>query len=177
MALMAVLGPDLGRAVFGQEVGEYMTPLAVVMGLSCYCSVLSSVLNGVDQQRAVAAVSLLGGGVQLAFTLVLVPIPGVGMGGYVAGAMVSTALELVLCLWLTVRVTGLKLRLFQWMTAPGLAAMLAALNANLLLHFLKDSGLSPLCAGLIAMVFAILLYLAAFSAQGVRLREILRVKW
>jgi O-antigen/teichoic acid export membrane protein len=177
MALMAVLGADLGYAMFGQDVGEYLTPLAVVMGMSCYCSVLSSVLNGIGQQRAVAVISLLGGVVQLAFTLALVPLPGVGMDGYVAGALVSTALELILCLWLTVRRTGLTPRLFQWLTAPGLSALLAALNANLLLQILKNNGLSPLCAGLSALAFALVLYLSALHAQGVRWREMLRVKW
>ena len=49
------------------------------------------------------------------------------MGGYVAGAVVSTALELGLCLWQTVRATGLEIQPFQWMAAPGLSALLAHL--------------------------------------------------
>ncbi|WP_243149392.1 oligosaccharide flippase family protein, partial [Colidextribacter sp. OB.20] len=104
MALMVVVGPDLGRAMFHQEgVGEHLIPLACVMAMSCYCSVLCAALNGVGRQRAVAAISLLGGAVQLAFTLALVPLPGVGMRGYVAGAVASTALELGLCLRQLVR--------------------------------------------------------------------------
>lgn len=109
---------------------------------------LAAVLNGVGRQKEVAAVSLLGGGVQLACTLVLIPLPGLGMKGYVAGALVSTALELVLCLSLVLRHTGLRPQLFRWMTAPGLASLLAALNTNLLLRYLKASGLPPLWAGL-----------------------------
>ena len=46
------------------------------------------------------------------------------MGGYVAGAVVSTALELGLCLWQAVRATGLEIQPFQWMAAPGLSALL-----------------------------------------------------
>ena len=178
MSLMVVLGPDLGRAMFAQEgVGAYLLPLAATMALSCYCSVLGSILNGVGRQKAVAAVSLLGGGMQLAFTLALVPLPGVGMGGYVAGALASTVLEVVLCLWLVVRHTGLRLRLFQWLTAPGLASLLSALVTNLLFRYVKDSGIPPLPAGLACLCFAAVLYLAALSAQGVRLRDVLRVRW
>ena len=71
MALMVVLGPDLGRLMFKQDgVGEHLIPLAVTTAMSCYCSVLAAVLNGVGRQKEVAAVSLLGGGVQLACTLV-----------------------------------------------------------------------------------------------------------
>ena len=168
MSLMAVLGPDLGRLLFGQEqAGAYLLPLAVTMALSCYCSVLACVLNGVGQQPAVAAVSLLGGGIQLLFTFLLVPLPGVGMAGYVAGAALSTGMETLLCLWLVVRRTGLKLCLFRWLTAPGLAALLSSLTANLLLRYLKDSGLDTLPALAAALLFALVLYAAALSAQGI----------
>ena len=57
------------------------------------------------------------------------------MGGYVAGALASALLEGVLCLWFALRATGLKLQLFQWLTAPGLASLLAALTSNLLLRY------------------------------------------
>ena len=92
MAWMTVVGPALGRLLFGRPVDGYLLPLAAVMALSCFCSVLGAILNGVGRQGTVAAISLLGGGVQLALTLVLVPLPGVGMGGYVAGALVSAGL-------------------------------------------------------------------------------------
>ncbi|MCI8421980.1 MAG: oligosaccharide flippase family protein [Lawsonibacter sp.] len=177
MAWMAVLGPDLGQTMFHQEgVGEYRIPLAAMMAMSCFCSVLASTLNGVGRQREVAAVSLLGGGTQLVFTLLLVPLPGVGMGGYVAGAVVSTALETGLCLALVARHTGLRLQFFQWLTAPGLAALLSALTANLLLRNLKERGLPPLAACAAVLLFALVLYLTALAAQGVRLGQILRVK-
>ena len=178
MALMVVVGPDLGRAMFHQEgVGEFLIPLACVMAMSCFCSVLCASLNGVGRQRTVAAISLLGGVVQLGFTLALVPLPGVGMGGYVAGAVVSTALELGLCLRQLARSVGLKIQPFQWLTAPGLAALLAGLTGNLLFRVLKDSGLDPVPAGLSTLVFFLVLYLAALQAQGVQAREVLRLDW
>ncbi|WP_251317824.1 oligosaccharide flippase family protein [Flintibacter muris] len=178
MALMVVVGPDLGRAMFHQDgVGDYLIPLACVMAMSCGTSVLASSLNGIGRQRTVAAISLLGGAVQLGFTLALVPLPGVGMGGYVAGAVVSTALELGLCLWQTVRATGLEIQPFQWMAAPGLSALLAGLTGNLLFRVLKDSGLSPVSAGLGTVLFALILYLAALQAQGVKVWETLRLDW
>ena len=178
MALMVVVGPDLGRAMFHQDgAGDYLIPLACVMAMSCFCSVLCASLNGVGRQRAVAAISLAGGAVQLIFTLALVPLPGVGMAGYIAGAVVSTALELGLCLHQLVRATGLEVRPFQWLTAPGLAALLAGLTGNLLFQYLRDSGLPPVSAGLGTLAFALVLYLAALQAQGVRALDILRLDW
>ena len=164
--------------MFHQEgVGEYLIPLAVTVAMNCYCSVLAASLNGVGRQRTVAAISLTGGVVQLGFTLALVPLPGVGMAGYVAGAAAASALELGLCLWQAVRSSGLAVRPFQWLTAPGLAALLAALTGNLLFRYLKDAGLSPVPAGLGTLAFALVLYLAALQAQGVKAREVLRLDW
>lgn len=178
MSIMVVLGPDLGRLLFAQNgVGEYLLPLAVTMALSCYCSVLGSVLNGVGHQKAVATVSLLGGGIQLIFTLALVPLPGIGMEGYVAGALISTIFEVILCFYFVARHTKLKLQFFQWLAAPGLASLLAALTTNLLFRSLKDSGLSLLPSGLAALLFALILYLSALHAQGVHLRAMLHIRW
>jgi len=172
MAVMTVLGPDLGLLLFHQEgVGTYLLPLALTMALSCFCSVLCGVLSGVGRQRAVAVVSLAGGGIQLTFTFLL--IPWVGMGGYAAGALVCALVETALCLWLVVKHTGLRIQVFPWLTAPGLAALLAGLTANLLLHRLKDMGLEALPADLAALVFALVLYLAALHGQGVSLTEAL----
>lgn len=177
MALMTVIGSDLGELMFRQDgVGEYLVPLAVVMVLSCYESTLGAVLSGVGRQGLVALISILCGGVQLAFTVAAVPLPGVGMGGYVAGALVSTLLGLALCAWMAARHTGLKLQLFQWLTAPGLAALLMALCSNLLFRALKDSGVSLPWACLGCAGFGGVLYLAALSAQGVRLRELFRLR-
>ena len=177
MALMVVLGPDLGQLLFGQgDVGEHLAPLALTMALSCYCSVLGAVLNGTGHQRSVAMVSLLGGGIQLLFTLALVPLPGVGMRGYVAGSVISTLLEVVLCLRLVIRYTDLKVRLFAWLGAPGLSALLAALTTNLLFRSLKDAGLGVLPAGLSGLVFALVLYVAALYGQGIDLAGVFRFR-
>ena len=40
-----------------------------------------------------------------------------------------------------------------------------------------SSGLAPVPAGLITLAFALVLYLAALQAQGVRAREVLRLDW
>ena len=177
MGMMAVLGPDLGTFLFGQEkVGEHLVPLAAAMALSCYQSTFGAALNGIGRQGSVAWISILCDGVQLAFTAGLVARPGIGMGGYVLGTLVTSALGLALCAWQVVRATGLRLRLFQWATAPGLAALLMALVTNLIYRVLRDSGL-PLPHSLAAaLLFGGVLYLAALNAQGVHLRELFRLQ-
>ena len=177
MGMMTVLGPDLGTLLFGQEkVGEHLIPLAAAMALSCYQSTFGAALNGIGRQGGAAWISILCDGVQLAFTAVLVARPGVGISGYVLGTLVTAALGLALCAWQVVRATGLKLKLFQWATAPGLAALLMALVTNLLYQVLRDSGLSLPHSLTAALLFGGVLYLAALNAQGVHLRELFHLK-
>lgn len=172
MALMTVFGPDLGLLLFRQAgVAQHLLPLACVMGMSCFCSVLASALNSVGQQKTVAVISLLGGGIQLLFTLALVPHPAWGVRGYVAGALVSTLAELLLLLLRLCRRSGLRPDFYRWLVAPGLAALLSALIANLLLNFLKNGGLPFFAAAPGTLVFALLLYLCALHAQGIPVRD------
>lgn len=55
---------------------------------------------------SVAWISILCDVVQLAFTAGLVARPGIGMGGYVLGTLVTSALGLALCAWQVVRATA-----------------------------------------------------------------------
>ena len=177
MGMMAVLGEELGVLLFRQEaVGEYLLPLAAATALSCYQAILGASLNGVGRQGTVAWISLVCDGVQLAFTACLVGVPSVGMGGFVTGMLVSTALGLVLCAWRLRAFTGLSLRLFRWVTAPGLAALLSALVTNLLFQVLRDSGVPALWHIPGALAFGLVLYIAALSAQGVPLRGLFRLE-
>ena len=176
-ALLVVVGPTLGSLLFKDpRVGEYMLPLAVGTLLCCYQSVLASALNGVGRQNAAARNAILCGGVQLLFTWFTVGIPGVGLKGYIAGFLVSSVLGLVLNLASTVRATGLRVRPFEWLVSPVLAAVLTGLCVNLLFRCLTDRGAALSVAVGGCVVFGAVEYLAALQAQGVRLRVLFRVR-
>jgi len=177
MALMVVLGPDIGAVLFREEtVGQYIVPLSVGVLLSCYQSVLSCALNGIGRQPAAAGCSIACGAVQLGCTWFLMGIPGMGLKGYVAGAVASAALGVVLCYCLTARATGLKLQIFQWCTAPALSAVLTGLTVNLLFPVLRNAGLAGAPAVLACLAFGLTLYLAALSAQGVHPFRLFRLR-
>ena len=177
MSLLAAVGPDLGAALFGEPAaGRYILPLAAGVALSCYQSVLASALNGLGRPQAAARNAILSGAAELAAVWVLMGLPGLGLGGYAAGFVLSAALGLALN-WLAVRrACGLRPRLFQGLVAPGLAALLAGLTANLLRRALSDAGLDPLAGAAACLVFGGVLYLAALQAQGVDLRKIFRLR-
>ena len=175
MAMMVVLGPDLAVLMFGEkEAGEFLLPLALAVVFSAYNGVFSGVLNGVGKQGESALISLLCDGVQLAFVFT-VALPGIGISGFVAGTLISSMLGAVLCARRAVKGTGTQLPVFQCLTAPGLAALLMGLTANLLFRYLKDSGLNVVPAGCAVLIYGAILYLAALQAQGVSLREVFRL--
>lgn len=168
MALLVVLGPTIGVYLFREPtVGHYILPLAVGMLLSCYQAVLGGALNGLGQQFASARNSILSGALQLACTWLLMGLPGVGLSGYVAGFVASSALGLLLNWRKIAKVTGLRPKLFSWCTAPALASLLTALVTRLLFRVLLDAGAKGSAAVLACLLFGTVLYLAALLAQGV----------
>lgn len=175
MALLVVLGPSIGKLLFGEPTaGNFILPLSVGVLLSCYQSVLSTALNGIGRQRTSARNSLLCSAIQLAITYVTVGRPQVGLKGYVAGFVITSALG-VLLNWLCVAgSTGLRPRIFAWLTAPALAALLSGLCSNLLFHYLLDRGLASVLSAGSCVAFGAVLYLAALQAQGVTIIHLFR---
>ena len=177
MAILVVLGPEIGRFLFREPtVGRFILPLSVGVLLSCYQAVLSGALNGVGKQQAAARNSILCGLVQLGCTYFLMGLPGVGLSGYVAGVVISSALG-VLINWAAVsRATGLRPSLYRWLTAPALASVLMGLCSNLLFRVLLDAGLDGSLAVSACLIFSCVLYLCALSAQGVRASTLFRLR-
>ncbi|MCD7829558.1 MAG: polysaccharide biosynthesis C-terminal domain-containing protein, partial [Clostridiales bacterium] len=168
LGLLVPLSGDMGRVLFREErVGLYILPLAAAVALSAYESVLSTVLNGAGKQSTSAAISLLCGLLQLAFTWF-----GVGRYGFpafLAGMLTASALGVLLRLEVTVRATGLSLDWFAAFVGPALAAVLSGLCVNLLYQALQRNGTSDGASLLICVPAGLALYFLTLRAQGVRI--------
>ncbi len=166
-SLLAVLASPLARTLFREETaGQFAAPLALAVALSCLESVLAFCLNGLGRQTTTARNSLICGGVQLLLTWWRMGLPGVGLQGYVEAVLISTVLGVALHWHSLRRAIGLRPRLFRWLVAPGLSALLAGLCANLLFPVLTAAGLGEGPACLLCLFFGLLLYLSALLAQG-----------
>jgi len=100
MTVMVLFGEKLALLLYHRaDAAQYLLPLAAAMGINCCVSVLATALNSIGKQKTVACISLTGGGVQVVCTFFLTGLPGVEMGGFVAGVVLSAALELILCLF------------------------------------------------------------------------------
>lgn len=172
MALLTVLGPAVGRAMFREPtVGEFMFPLAVGTLLSCYQSVLSGALNGLSLQGKSARNAIVSDVVQLAFTWFTVA--RWGLAGFAAGYVLSSLAGMALNLASVLRATGLRPRLFRWFVRPLLAALLMGLWCSLFFRLLLDGGIPGGWACLLCALLGIVLYAAALLAQGLSLTDYL----
>ena len=166
MALLTVIGPTIGRAMFRDErVGELILPLAVGTLLGCWQSVLSGALNGLGLQGRAARSAILSDAAQLAFTFFAVP--RWGLAGFAAGFVVSGVVGAGLNLASVLRATGLRPRIFRWFVRPGLAAVFMGLWCNLLFRIMLDAGCLRGWAALACAALGVVLYAAALLAQGV----------
>lgn len=156
-ALLVTLGPDLGQFLFQNEgVGELILPLSMGVVLSSYESVLASVLNGIGRQSWSAAISLLCGALQLAFTCL-----GQGLDGFLLGVIVTSLLGVILRLMLAAKWTDLQLNLFQSFSAPALGALLSGLCVRLLYLAMGSRGCGALVTLISCAVVGLFLYLTA----------------
>lgn len=166
-ALLAVVGPPLGRALFREpSVGLFAAPLALGVVLTCFESVLAGCLNGLGKQTLAARNGLICGAIQLLLTWWRMGLPRVGLRGYVEALLVSTLLGVWLNGRALHRAIDLPCQWFHWLVAPGLSALLAGLCANLLFPILTRSGLGEGAGAAVCLGFGALLYLSAMAAQG-----------
>lgn len=165
MALLAVVGPTIGRAMFRDDrVGELILPLAVGTLLGCWQSVLSGALNGLGLQAKGARNAILSDAVQLAFTFFAVP--RWGLPGFAAGFVVSGIVGAGLNLASVLRAAELRARWFRWFGRPLLAAVFMGLWCHLFFRVMLDAGCGQGWSALACAALGLVLYAAALLAQG-----------
>ncbi|MDD4715089.1 MAG: oligosaccharide flippase family protein [Oscillospiraceae bacterium] len=169
LAILLIVGPTLGQVLFLEPmVGDYLPALSIGVLFSCYQSVLGNALYGIGRQNAATVCSLVCDAVQLAFTYFGTSIPGVGLYGFIAGFVVSSAAGAVFNAVYFMRVTGMRPCYFTWIVSPGLSTILTFLCGRLLFQVLQDRGLAPMPSVLAVLLFGVILYLSALYTQGVR---------
>ena len=166
--LLAVLAPPLGRLLFREpDAGAFAIPLAISVALGCFEGVLHASLNGLGHQAAASRYILISGAVQLAITWYRMGLPGVGLRGYVEGLLLSTLLAVWLNGQRVAKLVALRLKLFPWLIAPGLAALLAALCTRLLYIRILADGTTEGVACLVCLGIGTLIAGCTLAAEGV----------
>lgn len=165
MALLAVIGPAIGQAVYKEPaVGQHMGWLAVGTLLSCWQSVLGGALNGLSLQKQGARNAILSDIVQLAFTGFTVA--RWGLSGFVAGFVLSSLVGMGANLVTVLRAASLRPKFYHWFVRPLLASTLLWGWCRLFFDILERAGCPTLRNCLLCAVMGCILYFAALQAQG-----------
>lgn len=172
MALLTVIGPSLGQALFRQQaVGDFILPLAAGTLLNCYQTVLSGALNGLGLQGKGARNAIVSDAVQLALTWFAVP--HWGLSGFVAGFVLSALVGAGLNLISVLRATGQRAKPFYWFVRPLLGAILTGLWCRLFFAVLTHARCELWLACVLCVLMGIVLYIAALLAQGISVNQLI----
>lgn len=165
LALLAVLGGSLSAALYREPtVGLHLPLLALGVLFSCWQSLFSWVLSGIDRQAVSARIALLCDGLQLVLTCCTVS--QLGLLGYAVSFTCTSLLGALLTWRAAARAIGLHTPIFSWLTTPALASCLGGACGGLMETVLLRAALPPLAACLGALGFGLLLYLAGLEAMG-----------
>ena len=125
-------GEDIGKAVYGtNEVGYFIVALAPLIPLMYMESVVTGVLNGLDQQTHIFAYNVVDS--VLRIILIYVFVPRYGVSGFIGVTVFSNLLTPLLCLNRVLKVSNTKLSFVDWVLRPLLctaAAITVAIAAS-----------------------------------------------
>ena len=181
-ALFWVWGEPLALLLYhSQEAGFYLRVLGPAMPLMYLESMVDGAMKGMGEQKAVFRYSLWDAVLRIAGVLLL--LPRWGMKGFLWVILLSSAYTCQMNTARLLHVSGLKPRLWRWLGAPALAALVSA-GAGEGLHALLagwlGSGSTPtrlaaLCAGGFGMA-AVCLAVQWPLGLGEEVRAILRTE-
>ena len=158
MAILIPLGFPVGYYIYGQaDVGKYLVPLSFSLLFLCFDQTMGSILSGLGKQNLSALHSIIGDIVQLACTYFLVADPRIGVYGFILGFTINSLIVSVLNFIATFRITKLKIKFFEWVIKPGLAALFTGLTVRLAFLYLVERGLSGSLVLIIAVLMGLLM--------------------
>ena len=177
----ALLGWALGLLYGSAEAGFYLQVLAPVLPLLYLESMVDGAMKGMGEQKAVFRYSLWDAVLRIAGVLLL--LPRWGMKGFLWVILLSSAYTCQMNTARLLHVSGLQPRLWRWLGAPALAALvsagagegLRALLAGWLGSGSTPTRLAALCAGGFGMA-AVCLAVQWPLGLGEEVRAILRTE-
>lgn len=181
-ALFWVWGEPLALLLYhSQEAGFYLRVLGPAMPLMYLESMVDGAMKGMGEQKAVFRYSLWDAVLRIAGVLLL--LPRWGMKGFLWVILLSSAYTCQMNTARLLHVSGLQPRLWRWLGAPALAALVSAVAGEGLRTLLAGwlgSGSTPtrlaaLCAGGFGMA-AVCLAVQWPLGLGEEVRAILRTE-
>lgn len=170
--LFLLFAPQLGDIIYhSEEVGYLLRALAPIVPFMYLESVCDGILKGLNQQVSSFAYSLADSVSRILLILALVPFKG--MQGFLAVMVFSNILTSSLNIRRLLQVTGLRLRLAQWIFKPLLSLAAAGAASLPLFSALDGAGLPLLFAAGLSILLACGVYLLVlFLTGGIRKEDL-----
>ena len=170
--LFLLFAPQLGDIIYhSEEVGYLLRALAPIVPFMYLESVCDGILKGLNQQVSSFAYSLADSVSRILLILALVPFKG--MQGFLAVMVFSNILTSSLNIRRLLQITGLRLRLVQWIFKPLLSLAAAGAASLPLFSALDGAGLPLLFAAGFSILLACFVYLIVlFLTGGIRKEDL-----
>ncbi len=168
VAVAAVLygfGGDIALLMYNNvRAGSFIRILAPSVCVMYLDSVTDSMLKGLNQQQSHMRYNIIDSAVSIALTVILLPI--MGINGYIIVITVSEVLNFFLSFRRLVKVTGFKVKIYDSVIKPAVAAAVSVIILRLFSRFIPSVVISiVLCA---ALYLALLWAMGCVSADDVR---------
>lgn len=175
-----------GMMVFAQPIINLLFPNATngalllqISSLTIIFSVLAQTTNGALQglgRIMVPAVSsFIGLLVKLVLNIILIQIPGIGVNGAAIGSIVNNVLVFAISYYILSKTIKLDIKLYKFVIKPIFATFIMCVTSYYLYTVLIKFAISAKIATIIALVFAVLIYLVIIIALKIFTREELRM--
>ena len=171
-----------GMMVFAQPIINLLFPKATngamllqISSLTIIFSVLAQTTNGALQglgRIMVPAVSsFIGLLVKLVLNVILIQIPGIGVNGAAIGSIVNNVLVFAISYYILSKTIKLDIKLIKFVIKPIFATFIMCITSYYLYTILIKLALSAKIATIIALVFAVIVYLLSIITLKIFTRE------
>ena len=171
-----------GMMVFAQPIINLLFPNATngamllqISSLTIIFSVLAQTTNGALQglgRIMVPAVSsFIGLLVKLVLNVILIQVPGIGVNGAAIGSIVNNVLVFAISYYILSKTIKLDIKPIKFVIKPIFATFIMCITSYYLYTILIKLALSAKIATIIALVFAVIIYLLSIIALKIFTRE------
>lgn len=171
-----------GMMIFAQPIINLLFPNATngalllqISSLTILFSVLAQTTNGALQglgRIMIPAVSsLIGLLVKLVLNIILIQIPGIGVNGAAIGSIVNNAIVFAISYYILSKTIKLDIKMLKFVVKPVFATFIMCVTSYYLFTLLLKFALSAKIATIIALVFAVIVYLISIIALKIFTRE------
>ncbi|MBR2406143.1 MAG: polysaccharide biosynthesis protein [Clostridia bacterium] len=168
-----VFSNELGLLFYGnREVGIYLRVLAPLTPIMYTESIVDGILKGLNQQNSSLVYSVTDSSLRIVLIVLLVP--RLGMGGFLAIMVFSNLLTSFLNVHRLIKVTGLTVPWERWALRPLLGAMLAAAVSLFITHLPFLSALPGIVLTVLGILSLCGTYLVLMLLMGCISRSELR---